>query len=166
MRSEEVEAYIGSQLELSHIEFARYHVLASANHIHQCLSAINYHTTIDSNEETSNTYYEYQDNAKEIFDKGDTSIDCLTWLKCRRLLSSRLSDEDNAVGRLAGPKSLVGRVGSFEEYVQNTLVECKIFNDTSSACVLKLLQIQNDLKCGKDTNDIVQRLKVREFSIF
>ncbi|XP_066927211.1 cilia- and flagella-associated protein 54-like isoform X2 [Clytia hemisphaerica] len=159
MRSEELEAYIGSQLQLSQIESARYHVLASANHIHECLIAINYHTTVDSNQEISNTY-EYQAKPNESFDKGDTSIDCLTWLKCRRMLSSRLSDEDNAVGRLAGPMlSLVGRVGSFEEYVQNALVECKIFNDTSSACLLKMLQIQSDLKCGKDTYDIIERLK-------
>ena len=54
---------------------------------------------------------------KPSYDKNVSRMDCLTWLRCRRSLCSCLADEDDAVGRLAGPSlSLVGRIGNSRVY--------------------------------------------------
>lgn len=77
------------------------------------------------------------------------------------MLCQYLFEEDNAVGRLSGPSlSLIGRVGSLEELLERASVECKMFNDFTTTHFLDFMKIQMDLKCGKNTIQILERLRV------
>lgn len=110
---------------------------------------------------SSNSNSDIGGSFAQKYDKHDSEIDADMWLKCRLMLCGYLHQEDNAVGRLSGPTlSLVGRVGCLEDLLESALVECKMFNDSVTACLLQFLQIQVDLKCGRSVLQILDRLEV------
>ena len=109
----------------------------------------------------------FGDDFSENSERFHGEADAYLWLKCRLMLSEYLHEEDNAVGHLSGAMfSLVGRVGSVEDVVKNGLLECEMFNDTETSCFFNFINIQKDLQCGKDSKQILKRLRVRRENIF
>ena len=89
----------------------------------------------------------------------DINIDARLWLTLRlevaRLLGSlvKVPVEDQS-------KMADSMIGTFEYHIDQGLKEADAFNDGETMCKLKMMLVQNSIRCGEDVDHIVMDLKV------
>ena len=58
------------------------------------------------------------------------------------------------------PKTIDNTIGTFEYHIKQGLEEADAFNDRKVACKMKMMLIQNSIRCGEDVDKIIVDLKV------
>ena len=89
----------------------------------------------------------------------DVQIDARLWLTLRLQITSLIGSlikmpvEDQS-------KSTDDAIGTFEYHVNQGMEEADAFNDRETSCRMKMILIQNSIRCGEDVDQILMDLKV------
>ena len=69
--------------------------------------------------------------------------------------------EDNSMGRLAGPAhSVVCQAGGLVANIEQALTECDIFAEEELRCRLEMIQLHQDIRCGRNTTTVLEQIEV------